>query len=111
MAARSARSRYILALDALLKGRMARLVIERDFELLKEVARLAQTDAPKELAVSDPALFSGWRAAVTRYHLAGWTNMTPNRVEEVAREFAADSPAPPEGEEDPAGAAKVKSGA
>jgi hypothetical protein len=36
------------------------------------------------LAVTDPALFDSWRAAVTRYHLAGWGGMTPDRVAAVA---------------------------
>lgn len=56
----------------------------RDWELLAEIARLATDDAPTELAATDPALFKAWRDAVTRYHRAGWTNMTPERVREVA---------------------------
>lgn len=91
MASRTARTRYALALEILLKGRMAKLVVERDFELLKEVAHLAQNDAPEELAVTDPALFTTWRAAVTRYHLAGWTNMTPKRVAEVTEEVVGNA--------------------
>ena len=80
---RSARDRHVEALDALLKGRMATLVRERDWDLLAEVARLAEQDAPTDLSVTDPALFKAWRDAVTRYHRAGWTNMTPDRVREV----------------------------
>jgi len=77
---RSARDRHVEALDALLRGRVAVLIKAREWDLLAEVARLAQEDAPKELAVTDPALFEAWRNAVTRYHRAGWTNMTPGRV-------------------------------
>jgi hypothetical protein len=36
---------------------------------------------PREMATTDPALFATWRAAVTKYHLKGWTHMTPERVD------------------------------
>ena len=62
---------------------MSAVAKTRDWELLKEVARLASEDAPTDLAVTDPALFQSWRAAVTKYHLRGWTNMTPERVERL----------------------------
>jgi hypothetical protein len=86
---RTARMLYVDALDALLKGRMAEIAVARDWELLREVARLAQQDAPLELASTDPALYETWRAAVTKYHLKGWTHMTPERVDAV-RGRAAD---------------------
>jgi hypothetical protein len=74
---------HVDALDVLLKGRMAEIAVARDWELLREVARLAQQDAPLELASTDPALYETWRAAVTKYHLKGWTHMTPERVDAV----------------------------
>jgi len=80
---RTARSLYVEALDALLKGRMAEIAVARDWELLREVARLAQQDAPLVLSSTDPALFATWRAAVTKYHLKGWSQMTPERVDAV----------------------------
>ena len=80
---RTARTLYVEALDVLLRGRMADIAVARDWELLREVARLAQQDAQLDLASTDPALFSSWRAAVTRYHLKGWTHMTPDRVDAV----------------------------
>jgi hypothetical protein len=80
---RSPRDLYVEALDVLLRGEIIPVARAGDWELLREVARLAQSDAPRELAVSDPALFESWRAAVTRYHLAGWSGMTPERVDEV----------------------------
>ena len=86
--ARTARTLHVEALDALLRGRMAEVAVARDWELLREIARLAQQDALSELAVTDPALFATWRAAVTKYHLKGWTHMTPERVDAV-RERAA----------------------
>jgi len=79
-----ARTLYANALAALLKGEMAEVALSRDFELLAEIARLAQQDAPFSLTVTDPALFLSWRAAVSRYHLLGWTNMTPENVSQVA---------------------------
>jgi hypothetical protein len=78
---RSKRELYVEALKILLQGKMSSVVKARDWELLKEVAQLASQDAPADLAVTDPALFQSWRAAVTRFHLRGWTNMTPERVE------------------------------
>lgn len=85
MTSNNARSRYVSALEALLRGEMAQVALRRDYELLEEIARLAQQDTPLDLAVTDPALFSSWRAAVTRYHLSGWTNMTPERVAKIAK--------------------------
>jgi hypothetical protein len=80
---RTARTLYVEALDALLKGRTAEVAVARDWDLLEEVARLASEDAPKDLAHTDPSLFRAWREAVTKYHLKGWTNMTPERVRQV----------------------------
>jgi hypothetical protein len=92
--ARSARSLYVEALDALVRGRMAEVAVARDWELLREIARLAHQDAPIELASTDPALYSTWRVAVTKYHLKGWTQMTPERVDEVRERAAARKQAP-----------------
>ena len=89
---RTARALHVEALDALLRGRMAEVAIARDWELLREVARLAQNDAPLELAATDPALFATWRAAVTKYHLKGWGHMTPQRVDAVRTKLAASAP-------------------
>lgn len=83
---RTARTLHVEALDALLNGRMAEIAVARDWELLREVARLAQQDAPAVLASTDPALFATWRAAVTMYHLKGWTLMTPERVDAVRQQ-------------------------
>jgi hypothetical protein len=83
MKARSKRDLYVEALDALLGHRIVPVARARDWELLREIARLAQSDAPRELAMTDPALYRTWRAAVTRFHLGGWSGMTPERVDEV----------------------------
>jgi len=85
MSSSSTRTLYANALETLLKGEMAEVVLRRDFELLEEIARLAHQDAPFSLAVTDPALFASWRTAVSRYHLLGWTNMTPERVSQLAK--------------------------
>jgi hypothetical protein len=73
---------------------MAEIAVARDWELLREVARLAQQDAPAVLASTDPALFATWRAAVTMYHLKRWTQMTPERVD-VVRQQSLDRQKPP----------------
>lgn len=80
---RSPRELRTVALDALLRNRVAAVAASRDWELLKEVARLAQSDAPLDLAATDAALFVSWRNAVTRFHLCGWSNMTPERIDQV----------------------------
>jgi hypothetical protein len=84
--ARSKRDIYVEALDTLLRAKIVPVARAKDWELLREIARLAQSDAPRELAMTDPALFQSWRAAVTRFHLGGWSGMTPERVDEV-RDF------------------------
>jgi hypothetical protein len=89
---RTARTLHVEALEALLKGRMAEIAVARDWELLREVARLAQQDAPAVLASTDPALFTAWRSAVTKYHLKGWTHMTPERVDAVLARHHQDAP-------------------
>jgi hypothetical protein len=89
---RTARGLYVEALDVLLRGRMAEVAVARDWELLREVARLADEDAPLELAATDPALFATWRTAVTKYHLKGWGHMTPQRVDAVRSKSAAPAP-------------------
>ena len=86
---RSARALRVDALDALLRQKMAALVNARDWELLREVARMAQQDAPLDLAATDPALFQTWRQAVTKFHLGGWSAMTPERVDAVTTVSAA----------------------
>ncbi|MBP0439134.1 hypothetical protein [Tianweitania sediminis] len=73
---------------------MSSLVKERRWELLAEVARLASEDAPTDLAVTDPALFKSWREAVTRYHLRGWTRMTPERVRRLVERSGAPAAVP-----------------
>ena len=83
---RSVRTLYVEALQALLRGKVAEVMVARDWELLREVAKLAQQDAPHDLAATDPALFQTWRQAVTKFHLGGWSAMTPERVDQIARE-------------------------
>jgi len=91
---RTARTLHVDALDVLLRGRMAEVAVARDWELLREVARLAQADAPAALAATDPALFATWRTAVTMYHLKGWTHVTPERVDAIAKRGSKPRPAP-----------------
>jgi hypothetical protein len=86
---RSKRSLRVEAQDALINGRIAAVAKARDWELLEEIARLAEADAPAEMAASDPAMYATLRAAITRFHLKGWSAMTAERVREVAREHAA----------------------
>lgn len=83
---RSSRALHVDAQTTLLAGRMAAVVKARDWELLREVARLARVDAPVSLATTDPARYRALRDAITRFHIAGWSAMTPERVDEVIRE-------------------------
>ncbi|MDT3687912.1 MAG: hypothetical protein RO009_23035 [Pseudorhodoplanes sp.] len=90
---RTARTLYTEALDALIKGRMAEVLVARDWEMLREIARLAKEDAPLSLSSTDPALFMTWREAVTKYHVKGWTHMTPERIDAVCARH--EIPLPP----------------
>jgi hypothetical protein len=67
---------------------MPAVIRARDWELLREVARLAKEDAPIELAATDPTRYRALREAITRFHLGGWSAMTPNRVDKVVQELA-----------------------
>jgi hypothetical protein len=70
-------------LDCLLGGRWADVAVARDWMLLRGIAALAESDAPLHMARTDPALFAGWRDAVTRFRLGGWVEMTPARIDDV----------------------------
>lgn len=91
---RSPRELYVTALDSLLRGNTASVAHSRDWELLREISRLATSDAPVEFAATDPALFQSWRSAVTRFHLAGWSAMTPDRVDQVVHRLNEKQHAP-----------------
>jgi hypothetical protein len=62
---------------------MAGVAVTRDWEVLRVIARLAEDGPPVGLASSDPKFFERWLAAVTDFHLNGWSQMTPQRVGEV----------------------------
>jgi hypothetical protein len=83
---RSRRSLHVEARDALIGDRIAAVAKARDWELLEEIARLVEADAPIDMAASDPAMFSTLRRAITRFHLKGWSAMTAERVRRVAQE-------------------------
>jgi enoyl-CoA hydratase/carnithine racemase len=54
-----------IAHSAALAGRMADVAVAREWELLREIARLAEDRPPVGLASSDPKLFERWRAVAT----------------------------------------------
>jgi hypothetical protein len=82
--ARSKRALSVEAIDALIRGATVSVAKRHDWELLEEIARIAQMDAPTDMAVTDPAMFVMLRNAITRFHLKGWSRMTPERVRSVA---------------------------
>lgn len=86
---RGPRALRVEAQDALIRGKVAAAALRRDWELLEEIARIVAQDAPHDLAVTDPARFTALRNAITRFHLAGWTHMTPERVRAVAADARA----------------------
>jgi len=85
---RSKRTLRVEALDVLIRGRVAAAAKARDWELLEEIARIAEADAPIEMAASDPAMYATLRRAITEFHLKGWSAMTAERVRAVARQSA-----------------------
>ncbi len=84
MTTRSKRSLRVEAQDALVRGTMATVFRARDWELLEAIAATVEADAPIEMAATDPAMYVTLRAAITRFHLKGWSNMTAERVRQVA---------------------------
>lgn len=83
---RSKRTLRVEAINALIRNQVAAVAKSRDWELLEDIAKLAKDDAPLDLAMTDPSMFIALRNAITRFHLGGWSNMTPDRVRAVARE-------------------------
>ena len=71
---RTGRTLYVEALDVLLTGRMAEVAVDRDWELLEEVARLATEDAPTDLAVTD--------CVPLRYMARGGYQISPQGMEQ-----------------------------
>ena len=81
---RSMRDLRVEALSALLNNQIVAVAKRHDWPLLEEIARIVQEDAPVDLAFTDPSLYVALRNAVTRFHLVGWTRMSPERVRAVA---------------------------
>lgn len=81
---RSKRELRVEAIDALIRNEIIAVGKRRDWELLEVIARLAENDAPVDLAVTDSTLYIALRNAITKFHLNGWTCMTPERVRTVA---------------------------
>jgi hypothetical protein len=73
---RTARTLRIEAEEALIRGRVFRVMADRDWELLVRIARMAREDADTAMARTDPARLRLLREGVTRYHLKGLTHMT-----------------------------------
>ena len=88
---RDRRHLIVAAKDTLLRRSIASVVRNRDWELLAEIAKIVKAEVPLELAATDPAAFAAMRAAITDFHLAGWSMMTPERVNAVARQVIADA--------------------
>lgn len=82
--ARSKRTLRVEAMDALIRDATVSVAKRHDWELLEEIARIVQADAPIDMAATDPAMFVTLRNAITRFHLKGWTRMTPERVRTIA---------------------------
>lgn len=85
---RSRRTLRVQAQKSLIEGSVASVAKSRDWELLEEIARIAHEDAPLDMAAVDPAMYATLRNAITRFHLKGWSEMTPERVREVAAKAA-----------------------
>lgn len=86
---RSKRDMRVEAIDGLIRNRIVAVAKQRDWELLEEIARVAEADAPVDLAATDPTIYVALRNAITRFHLVGWTLMTPERVRLVASRYRA----------------------
>lgn len=86
---RTKRDMTVEAIDALIRNRIVAVAKQRDWELLEEIARIAEADAPVDLAATDPTMYITLRNAITQFHLVGWTLMTPERVRLVAGRYRA----------------------
>ncbi|MBK1665868.1 hypothetical protein CKO38_13220 [Rhodospirillum rubrum] len=85
---RSKRTLHVEAINTLLNNEIISVIKNHDWDLLEEVARLAAKDAPLDMAATDPAMFITLRNAITRFHVKGWSHMTPERVRLIAESFA-----------------------
>lgn len=88
---RSLRTMSVLAEDALIKGRVFKVLAERDFELFIEIVKTAQRDADPALALHDPARFRQIRNAVTEFHLKGLGNLDLDRIRTIVDAEARNS--------------------
>lgn len=77
---RTLRSLRIEAEDALIGKAVFRVMAARDWQLLIEIARIAQADADQRLAQTDPSRFRLLRDGVTNWHLKGLGGITPDSI-------------------------------
>jgi len=58
---------------------------ERRWEELAAVVELAEQDAPRSLAHSDPALYRTLREQITEFRLRGWSCLNLKRLKQLAK--------------------------
>ena len=90
MSVRTKRSLRVAAEEALLSGNFIAVIRERDFELLEIIAEIVESDIDVELAATDPSRFIALRNAVTKFHVKGFSHMTPARVREIRSKYMSD---------------------
>ena len=81
-----------VAISVFMNGCLLNAFMSGDMKLIREIARIAQIDPPPSLARTNPKFYKNWRDAVTRYHLEGWSEVTPERIERVLGQAVLNEP-------------------
>ena len=59
---------------------------QQRWEELVALVEFAETDAPRSLTHTDPALYRTLRQQITEFRLRGWTCLNLNKLKELAGE-------------------------
>lgn len=64
-------------------NRVAQVLYNKDWELLKEFAKILKSPPPSNLARTDPKRFRLWMQGVTECYILGWDNLNIENIEAV----------------------------
>ena len=80
------REKHVTAIRLLLDMKeFSRALHQKRWSELAAAVEYAQHDAPESLAQTDPALYRALRAAITEYHLRGYSALDLVKIQALAQ--------------------------
>lgn len=90
---RSRRNLRVEAEDAIIRDRVFGVLAAKDWELVIEIARIIQNDAPVDLALHDPHRFKQLRDGITTCHIKGLGRMSERGIRNTLSRHGINAPA------------------